>query len=198
MNEPHSGFGRVLFLQGPSSVGKSTLAKALQLGLDEYWWVLEADDITGMQPVSARTGWWNPTGEERPHPSWEPEVRLSRWLAGYFQCIATIARTGSNVIAVGGWLEASWLIDLTHALQGIHALCLGVHAPLDELQRREMARGDRELGYALSHYHRVHSHGPYDLDVDTLAQSTDEIVASIRAVLASSPKPTFFERMLAS
>ena len=28
--------GRVLFLQGASSAGKSTLAKALQLGLDEY------------------------------------------------------------------------------------------------------------------------------------------------------------------
>jgi len=32
--------GRVLFLQGLSSAGKSTLAAALQATLPEYWWML--------------------------------------------------------------------------------------------------------------------------------------------------------------
>lgn len=75
--------GRVLMLQGASSAGKSTLAKVLQMGLDEHWWVFEADDITAMQAVSWRTGWWNPTPGERPHPSWDRDVRLARWLVGY-------------------------------------------------------------------------------------------------------------------
>ena len=49
--------GRVLFLQGLSSAGKSTLAAALQAALPEYWWMLEADDITRMQPTAERSGW---------------------------------------------------------------------------------------------------------------------------------------------
>ena len=75
-----SGSGRVLVLQGSSSAGKRTLATVLQKELDEYWWAVEADDITAMQPVSGRTGWWDPSKDERPHPSW---FRRSDWNAGF-------------------------------------------------------------------------------------------------------------------
>ncbi|MBC8103800.1 MAG: AAA family ATPase [Cytophagales bacterium] len=182
-------------LQGPSSVGKSTLAIALQRSLEEYWWALEADDITRMQPTGERTGWWEPTREERAHPSWNREVRLERWLAGYFQCLATIARTGSNVMAVGGWLETTWLQQLAASLDGMDAYCVGVYCPLDELERRETARGDRRSGYAREHYDSVHTHAPYDVAVDTNAQTTDESVAAIQNMLAFPPDVPFFARI---
>ena len=184
--------GRVLFLQGASSAGKSTLAKALQLGLDEYWWVLEADDITRMQPTGLRTDWWEPTPDERPHPSWNPELRLSRWLSGYFGCLATIAKTGSNVIAVGGWLETSWLLELAATLDGIDSLCVGVYCPPEELERREITRRDRAPGYSRSQWDRVHAHEPYDTHVDTASQTTEEAVESIRGTLAVPPEVLFF------
>ena len=187
--------GRVLFLQGASSAGKSTLATALQRNLDEYWWALEADDITRMQPTGERTDWWEPTPEERPHPSWNSDLRVSHWLSGYFGCLTAIATTGSNVIAVGGWLQSSWLRELAATLEGIDALCVGVFCPLDELERREMARGDRQPGYARSHYDIVHSHAPYDIHVDTALQTIDECVASIKAALASPPELPFFARV---
>jgi len=152
--------GRILFLQGASSAGKSTLAHALQVTLDECWWILEADDITRMTPASARTGWWEPASEERPHPSWNPDLRLSRWCAGYFGCLATIAKTGTHVIAVGGWLQTSQLVQLAHTLDGIEALCVGVYCPREELERREIAHGDRPSGYARSQYELVHTHAP--------------------------------------
>jgi len=189
------GDGRVLFLQGASSAGKSTLAKALQCGLDEYWWVLEADDITRMQPTGPRTDGWEPTPDGRPHPSWMPEIRLSRWLSGYFGCLVTIAKSGSNVIAVGGWLETSWLLELAATLNGIDALCVGVYCPLDELERRETVRGDRRPGYARSQYDLVHTHAPYDACVDTASQTTEVAVASIRRVLAAPPEIPFFARI---
>ena len=189
------GDGRVLFLQGASSAGKSTLANALQRDLDEYWWALEADDITRMQPTGERTGWWEPTPEERSHPSWNPELRLSRWLSGYFGCLATVARTGSNVIAVGGWLETSWLLELAATLDGIDALCVGVYCPLDELERRELARGDRRPGYARSQYDLVHAHEPYDARVDTASQTTEEAVAIIKWALTAPPEESFFARI---
>ncbi len=189
--------GRVLFLQGLSSAGKSTLAAALQATLPEYWWMLEADDITRMQPTAERSGWWEPTPEERPHPSWNADLRLERWLSGYFGCLATIAQTGSNVIAVGGWLQTSWLVQLAIALDGIDALCVGVYCPLEEVERREVARGDRRPGYGRSMYDVVHTHAPYDAAVDTYAQTTAEAIDIIEALLASPPPVPFFARIRA-
>ena len=189
--------GRVLFLQGPSSAGKSTLAAALQATLPEYWGMLEADDITRMQPTAGRSGWWEPTPEERPHPSWNADLRLERWLSGYFGCLAMIARTGSNVIAVGGWLQTSWLVQLADTLEGIDALCVGVYCPLEEVERRELARGDRGIGYGRSHYDLVHKHAPYDAAVDTFAQTTAEVISVIEALLASPPPVPFFARIRA-
>lgn len=179
-------------LQGTSSAGKSTLAAALQVSLDEYWWILEADDITRMQPISERTGWWQPTHQERPHPSWNPEVRLSRWLAGYFECLATVAKTGSNVIAVAGWLQTEWLLQLAAALDGIDAFCIGVHCSLEEAERREAERGDRHLGYARSQYDLVHTHAPYDAEVDTIALTTAEAGQVIKNMLSAPPGLLFF------
>ena len=159
--------------------------------------MLEADDITRMQPTSERSGWWEPTPEERPHPSWDPEVRLQHWLASYFQCLATIAKTGSNVIAVGGWLQTSWLLDLADTLDGIDALCVGVYCPLEEVERREIARGDRKPGYARSQYELVHTHAPYDTAVDTALQTTEQCVETITQLLASPPEMLFFARIRA-
>jgi|SRR5579883_393440 len=188
-------YGKVMMLQGASSAGKSTLAKALQTSLEEYWWVLEADDITHMQPVWQPPKWWEPTREERPHPSWDPKVRLARWLDGYWGCLATIAKTGSNVIAVGGWLETSWLVQLAEALEGIDAYCVGVRCPLEELERRERERGDRPSGYARSQFEIVHAHAPFDVEFDITKVSTEEAVSLIEAMLGSPPAEPFFARV---
>ena len=189
-------YGKVIVLQGPSSAGKSTLAKALQSSLDDYWWALEADDITRMQPIWRPEGaFWNPTIEERPHPSWDHDTRLARWLDGYFGCLATIAKSGSNVIAVGGWLQTSWLVQWADSLIGIDALCIGVYCPLEELERREIHRGDRGIGYARSHYDIVHTHAPYDVAVDSRAMTPEEMAARIRAALQAPPALPFFERI---
>ncbi len=187
--------GKVIVLQGASSAGKSTLATALQRALDEHWWVLEADDITRMQATSERTQWWQPTLEEKPHSSWTAEARLTQWLAGYFACIAAIAKTGSNVIAVGGWLETAWLRDMAAAFTELDAYCVGVYCSLEEAERREAARGDRRVGYARSHFDTVHAHAPYDLAVDAGLTSVYQGVQAINTMLAAPPDIPFFERV---
>ncbi len=184
-------------MQGASSAGKSTLAAALQAALPEYWWMLEADDITRMQPTAERSGWWEPTLEERPHSSWNTDLRLERWLSGYFGCLAAIADTGSDVIAVGGWLQTSWLVQLANTLDGINALCIGVYCSLEEIERREVVRGDRRPGYGRSQYDLVHAHAPYDAAVDTAVLTTSEAVTVIEVLLASPPPIPFFARIRA-
>jgi chloramphenicol 3-O phosphotransferase len=112
--------------------------------------------------------------------------------------MAALARSGSNVLAVGGWLKTEWLLQLAGTLDGIDAYCVGVYCPLEECERREAARGDRWIGYARSHYDAVHLHEPYDLVVDTAKQTTEEAAAAIKIALADRPPVRFFARIRAS
>ena len=88
-------------------------------------------------------------------------------------------------------------MQLADALEGIDALCVGVYCPLEEAERREIARGDRQPGYSRSQFDLVHTHAPYDAAVDTLAQTTAEAISVIEALLASPPPVPFFARIRA-
>ena len=48
---------------------------------------------------------------------------------------------------------------------------VGVRAPLDVLEAREAARGDRLIGLARWQFGRVHRDMAYDLEVDTSAET---------------------------
>lgn len=190
--------GRVIVLNGPSSAGKSTFCKALQTTLDEYWWHVEMDAFTAMQPTWRVPDAWEPTPEERPHPSWNPDARLAGFLTGWYQCIRALALVGNNVIADAGFLKREWLHEQADALDGIAALYVGVYCPLEEVERREQARGDRKPGYARSQYDLVHRHGPYDITVDTSVLGPQEVAEVIKTALAT-PRvaPSAFELLRA-
>ncbi len=196
MNEPRT-LGRVIVLNGPSSAGKSTLCKALQTTLDEYWWHMEMDTFTMMQPTWRVPEMWNPTPEERPHPSWDADTRLAGFLTGWYQCIRALALAGNNVLADAGFLKREWLHEQADALDGIDALYVGVYCPLDVVERREQARGDRQPGYSRSQYDLVHLHGPYDITVDTSVLGPQEVAEVIKAALGAPPVPSVFERLRA-
>ena len=99
--------------------------------------------------------------------------------------------------AVGGWLQTPELVQLADTFSGLDALCVGVHCPLEELERRETIRGDRPSGYARFQIDLVHTHAPYDAEVNTGTQTTEEAVGVIRTALASPPAYPFFARIRA-
>ncbi len=76
-------------------------------------------------------------------------------------------------------------------------LFVGVRCPLDELERRERARGDREAGLASLQYDLVHAHGDYDLECDTSTASPRACAERIRDFLPHRPTPTAFSRLRA-
>lgn len=184
--------GRVIVLNGPSSAGKSTFCKALQKTLDEYWWHVQMDTFTTMQPTWVMP---EPAPGERPHPSWDHDTRLAGFLSGWYQCIRALALTGNNVIADAGFLKTEWLLEQIDALEGVTSLYVGVYCPLEEVERRELARGDRQPGYSRSQYDVVHNHGPYDVEVDTSILGPEEVAQVIKEALAAPPYPTAFSRI---
>jgi len=71
-------------------------------------------------------------------------------------------------------------VDEYRALLKAHDLhVIGVHAPLEVLEAREKARGDRAIGLARGQFGIVHRDVHYDFEVDTSRASADDCARAI-------------------
>ncbi|MEU7855441.1 AAA family ATPase [Nonomuraea sp. NPDC049141] len=158
---PVRGSGRVIILNGASSSGKSTLAKALRQALDEPFLYVSSDQFvaSGMLP--------DRRDEEGPF-SWWNEMR-PRFFKGFHQCLPALAGAGNDLIVEHVIEFRAWRESLSRLLADFDVFLVGVHCDLAEIDRRERERGDRRIGEGRSHVETdgIHTFGPYDYEVDT-------------------------------
>lgn len=167
------GPGRVIFLNGASSSGKSTLAIALQRALDEPFLHVSSDQFVsaGMLPDRREElgpfNWWN---QMRP-----------RFFAGFHRCLPALAEAGNDLIVEHVIEFPAWRDELAQLLVHLDVFLVGVFCDLDELDRREHARGDRRIGEGRSHVEEnlIHTFGPYDVEVDTTAGVSATLAESV-------------------
>lgn len=88
-----------------------------------------------------------------------------------------------------------WLEQCLDSLSGCNVYFVGVKCSLDELERREKKRGDRQIGFARWQYDRVHQYGEYDLTIDTGNLSPEESALELSELLRSGSRPSAFERL---
>ncbi|MCL2285676.1 MAG: chloramphenicol phosphotransferase CPT family protein [Firmicutes bacterium] len=60
-----------------------------------------------------------------------------------------------------------------------HVIFVAVHCPLEELENRERARGDRLVGLAKKQLENFHTDIMYDIEVNTFENTVDECVQKI-------------------
>ena len=167
------GPGRIIFLNGASSSGKSTLATALQDALEEPFLHVASDHLAaaGVLPRRQDDGgpfdWWH---QMRP-----------RFFAGFHRCLPALAEAGNDLIVEHIIEFPAWRRELAELLAGLDVYLIGVHCDLDEIDRRERERGDRRTGEGRTHVtiDAIHTFGHYDLEVDTTAGIGAELAASI-------------------
>lgn len=94
--------------------------------------------------------------------------------------------------AFGG---ADLLMQRVQVLAPYDVVYVGVHCPLDELQRREQARPDRYQGLAAFQYERVHRYSRYDVEVDTMRTTVEEGAVQIVHAMQHGPKARGFQQM---
>ncbi len=181
----------VIFLNGASSAGKTSLGKALQDVLDEPYLLLGLDTCFHTVPARWAGGPRGPFRHlgfayaELPPEDGHPMLGISygsvgwRILIGFHRAIAELTRSGNPVIIDEMLLDENVREDWFTALAPFRPLFVGVHCSLDELERRERQRGNRP-GLARWSAQRVHAGIHYDMTIDTTVkmpmQCAQEIV----------------------
>ncbi|WP_405562770.1 chloramphenicol phosphotransferase CPT family protein [Streptomyces sp. NBC_01180] len=174
--------GTVIFLNGTSSSGKSSIATELLRILGGRYFHVPVDAFHSMR--SER--------EILPH---ELQDVIDSTARGFHRAAAGMA-AGGNDIVVDHVLSQDWrLADCLSVFAPDDVLLVGVRCPLPELERRERERGDRTPGLAAMQYAQVHAHGLYDIECDTSVLSPLECAERIRDLLPVRPRPTAFRQL---
>jgi chloramphenicol 3-O phosphotransferase len=176
--------GTVILLNGASSAGKTTIAKALQQVLKAPYLHVPVDSFAAMTPGPDKLG-------EPGSPVWQSV--FNQVLSGFHHSLAAMAAAGNNLIVdhvlVQGVEPQNWLTECLDLLAPFTVYLIGVHCPLEELRRREQARGDRGVGLAEFQFSRVHRHGVYDLEVDTSVFSSEQCALRIKELVERNAPP---------
>ncbi len=168
----------IVLLNGVGSVGKSSIAKALQKITTEPFLHVEMDAFLAMLPDTYQD---HPDGLsfETTIEGGKPSVFVrtgpvaERAFGGMRRAIAAMANAGNNLIVdevIFGNVTTEYgnaLSEYRMFLAPFQLYLVGVHAPLEILEDRERRRGDRLVGLARWQCDHVHRGIAYDLEIDT-------------------------------
>ena len=162
----------IIFLNGTSSSGKTTLAKTLQQQLSEVYLHVPLDSFGVMFPES-KLG--------------DPELcalAAPKLFAGFYRSIAALIDCGNKVI-VDSVVQEHQIKMFESLFAPFDVVYVAVRCPLEQVEKREVARGDRNIGLARSQFAEIHRFLRYDIEVDTYRNSADECAALIGQFLSS-------------
>ena len=180
--------GHVIFLNGTSSSGKTTIAKALQEKLTEPYMYVSIDNYFHMYPERFLRS-----------TSQEGTIVLERLIpavvSGLHRSVAALAQAGNNVLVDHLLQDDGSLEECVENWAGLDVFFVGVKCPLEIAEEREKKRGDRTVGAARSQFEPVHAHGLYDLEIDTSRLNVHECVTRIIELINNKPKESVFQEL---
>jgi chloramphenicol 3-O phosphotransferase len=192
--------GNIILLNGPASAGKTSILVALQEVLDAPYLNAGLDKFLFMLPdrYLERPLWDEVLGQTtQAGVRGRPGLLDSQLISGMHHAIAALARAGNPVIADHVLIEPCWLRECAQLFCELPTFFVGVRCPLEILEAREQARGQRPLGQARAQFDVVHTPGIYDLEVDTARLSPLQCALQIKHRLHEGPPPTAIRRLKA-
>ena len=197
--------GDLIVLNGTSSGGKSTTAKALQALMDKPYLHSGPDHFLhayhpklftwheGDQPT-AFDGWLITTWNNRMVDAEIGPVGR-QILTGVYRAIAALVEAGLNVIVEDALWDKEVLQTAVFILHPYSPFFVGLHCSLATAERREAERGDRFSGGAATFFDRVHAYTIYDLDIDTEQYSPEGCAEMIKVAVVNGRSRTAFKQL---
>ncbi len=195
----------VILVNGPSSAGKTTLCRALQATIVEQPYLVAGfDDFVFMAAPRFYRG--ADTGRQDARDAFTAQgvemvvtsppgapVSVTAKFGPVFRrlvdsmapAVRTLVDGGNAVIFDHVLHDRAMYESFRTATAGLDVFAVGVTCPLDVLEARERARGDRVLGRARGLVDVVHAFGAYDVTVDTGAAAPDACAEAIMAALCA-------------
>ena len=199
--------GNIIFLNGTSSSGKTSIVKALQEIMEGYYIGTGIDHFLDAAPDKIHTSsdginpstsegflWIYPNGDKRVSELRVGPVAFKLW-TGMHAAVAALASKGNDVIIDDVIFDSRVLKEAVNTLHAFNALFVGVRCPFEIAEQREQARGNRTQGLVKAHYDLVHSHGIYDFEVDTSILTATECAIQIKNRLQNGMPPDALQRL---
>ncbi len=176
----------IIFLNGTSSSGKSSIAKKIQeisnipfihLEIDTFLQMIkfehiDCDALDGVNETCAKL------------------------ISGFHKCFGSMVNAGNHVIIDHVLQEKNWLPECLAILKQHKVYLVGVHCNIDSLNERESKRGDRPIGLAESQLGKVHYHEIYDIEVNTDLQTSEECARQIINFLMTTENPKAWSQLI--
>lgn len=181
---------QIIYLNGPSSAGKTTLAHALQDTLERPFLNIGIDCMIGMMPAklndwsggSAPLGYsWKSAVDHLGQPIQVLQVGSYAKRIGelYEKVVLTAAQLHHNLI-IDDVADGKESIDRwKELLKDYKVLWVGLKPPLIWIEKQEQKRGDRMIGSAHGWYHKTHEGVLYDIELDPSTSNIDDMVEVI-------------------
>jgi chloramphenicol 3-O phosphotransferase len=184
--------GKLILLSGTVCSGKTSIVNALQTVLDEPYLHVDIEQYLRMaQGHGENAVLWPPASTCRTQGEYDDSTTAlaAQLVANMHQSIVALVCAGHNVIAEHLLLEASWLRACALQFCTLSAWFVGVRCPVAVTEQRAGRRGRHLQEQVRVQFERVHTHGIYDLEVDTSVSDPLECALQIQNRLQTQPAP---------
>lgn len=170
-----TSLGKILILNGPPRVGKTSIAHAVQDLLPGLWLNLGLDTFKSATPQPYQPGIGLRPGGERP----DLEGLVETLYLAMYESIAAHSRRGINVVADTAHHDVyssprRILTKCAQLVQALPVLLVGIRCPLDVVMQRRIStwgqryNDDGSIPEPVLRWQRAsHAPGIYDLEIDT-------------------------------
>ena len=164
---------QIVIINGVSSSGCSSLVDRFCSVVEDGYHKVHVDEYCKQLP----SGMWERCGHS--DAGWA-EIGKS-----FNKHLAALAHRYDRIIADALYKLPSASEHLFSTLGRDRVFFVQLYCEIEELERREAARGDRPPGLARSQFNAVYSFDDYDLWIDSTRKSVDECVKELWAELSN-------------
>lgn len=167
----------IIYLNGTSSSGKSSIAYKLQEAIKEPVFYFSIDTLfytLSKKTIEAIEG----------KRKLEVDINFDNIFKGYFDCAAALANANNYIICDCPIYMESQNNFFNEAFSNIkNKFIVGIDCNLEELKKRELNRGDRRIGLAENQLKTIHTFLNYNLKVNSSELLPEQISQKIISCL---------------